>query len=378
MRPDQLYARLNAIVEEEASKSKPTWPMFRHNPQRTGFVDLTGGGDGNSLIVCGCYDGTIYALDLDGKKKWEFRTGDDFINSSAAIVENLIVVGSDTGNLHGLSFDGQELWRYEIDIHIRSSPVISGALVMLLCDGLLEIDKKQSGEFCLGISRFEGTDKWHFSMEMIFFTYPTIIGDLLLISDTHKLYCLGFDGKKKWEFPTGDNCSCIPVGEQILVYCDNGRMYYVDRTGGVKAQHESVPCKSIPAMKNDKLVVCTHGAIRCVSVEGKFLWGYKGMEFFSGDVRISPAIAQDNVVYATMGGRVHCRGLDGTERWIFDAKGGFPMKTIMASPAIVDDLVVIGSDNGCLYGISLYSGEERWRFERNMDFSASPAVVRYS
>src|SRR3989338_8106905 len=134
-----LDAKLRRLLEQEVAKDKAAWPMFMQNPQRTGFIDLTKGGDGNYLVVCGCYDGNVYGLDFFGKKEWEFNTGgkdgSKFVNSSAAIVEDLIVVGADTGNLHGLSFEGKELWRYETEDDVRSSPVITGNLVVLLSDG---------------------------------------------------------------------------------------------------------------------------------------------------------------------------------------------------------------------------------------------------
>ena len=46
-----------------------------------------------------------------------------------------------------------------------------------------------------------------------------------------------------------------------------------------------------------------------------------------------------------------------------------------SSPVIVGDKVVVGSDDGRLYVVSLKSGKEIWNYEIGQPVGSSPAVV---
>src|SRR5215468_7182661 len=56
-------------------------------------------------------------------------------------------------------------------------------------------------------------------------------------------------------------------------------------------------------------------------------------------------------------------------KWTFHTRGA-----IVASPAIVDGTVYIGSMDAHLYAIDQESGKEKWNFKSSMPIASSPAV----
>ena len=48
---------------------------------------------------------------------------------------------------------------------------------------------------------------------------------------------------------------------------------------------------------------------------------------------------------------------------------------VSCSPAVVDGVVYIGSDDNYVYALDATTGEERWRFQTDGNVRSSPAVV---
>lgn len=57
-------------------------------------------------------------------------------------------------------------------------------------------------------------------------------------------------------------------------------------------------------------------------------------------------------------------------RWTFHAKG-----QLLSSPAVVGDVIYVGSTGGFLYAIDRASGTEKWKFETKSRIASSPAVA---
>ena len=68
---------------------------------------------------------------------------------------------------------------------------------------------------------------------------------------------------------------------------------------------------------------------------------------------------------------LHCvQRADGKPVWSFAARG-----KIDGSPAVCDGKVVVGSDDGRLYVVSLRDGKEIWSYELGQPIESSPAVA---
>ncbi len=85
------------------------------------------------IVVCGADDGVLRAFDAKtGKPKWEFKTAGR-IRASPAIVGDRVVFGSWDGRCYCVRLsDGKEFWRYRIGVpgvRVHSPPAVAGGRV---------------------------------------------------------------------------------------------------------------------------------------------------------------------------------------------------------------------------------------------------------
>ena len=100
------------------------------------------------------------------------------------------------------------------------------------------------------------------------------------------------------------------------------------------------------------------------------LWRYKHPDrhfaFYA-----SPALTEELVIVGGRDKMVHAVERDsGEARWIHREEA-----RIDASPVVVGDRVFVATEGGDLVALDLTSGEPLWRFETGSAFEASPAVA---
>ena len=101
---------------------------------------------------------------------------------------------------------------------------------------------------------------------------------------------------------------------------------------------------------------------------GEIVWKYveEDSPFFS-----SPAIGEDVVVVGGRDNRLHCVSRDdGKLIWTFQALG-----EVDSSPVICGDKVVVGSEDGRFYMLNLSDGSKVWSYEMGQGVSSSPAIA---
>jgi eukaryotic-like serine/threonine-protein kinase len=138
-----IAAFLIAFPGLPASAGQGNWHIFRGDARLTGITRETipanpsllwtfqAGTDiksspviSNSLIIIGSGNGTVYAIDMDGKLKWSFDTGNT-IEAPALIHKNRVYIGNLSGRLYCLDLlSGNKVWEYECDNQIMGSPNI--------------------------------------------------------------------------------------------------------------------------------------------------------------------------------------------------------------------------------------------------------------
>jgi outer membrane protein assembly factor BamB len=104
------------------------------------------------------------------------------------------------------------------------------------------------------------------------------------------------------------------------------------------------------------------------SATGKRVWAHRDRNFpyFS-----SPAVTEELVVIGGGDKRLHCLNrADGTAKWVFQTKG-----KVESSPVIGGDAAVVGSEDGRLYCVALADGAERWNYDVGAPITGSPAVA---
>ncbi len=101
-------------------------------------------------------------------------------------------------------------------------------------------------------------------------------------------------------------------------------------------------------------------------IEGKIYWSFET----AGPVHSSPALYEDAVFVGSDDGYLYAIGArSGKERWRFATGGG------SASPVVVDGSVYVGSEDGWFYSIGANSGTEQWSVYLGAGVSGGAAVA---
>ncbi len=227
----------------------------------------------------------------------------------------------------------------------------------------------------------------------------------------------------KWEVTSRDGwiATCAIVGNQVYAPALFGYLHCFDRETGVELwKYRSIEnpdeTKFAPGFKAAPLVTATavyvgdeDGVLHAVDrVTGKSLWKYAADAEIAGGV----AVYNDNLLLASHDAFLYCLSKSGEEQWkfqtndrincspavvenfsfvsgcdehlrIIDLTSGtevrdVPMGSYMiASPAVVDEMLYVGSHAGDVAAVNWKSGDIKWRYKgtRELPYHASAAVT---
>ncbi len=300
------------------------WPMFHHDPQRTGYTTSDAPGIGNVL--------------------WEFRTG-DIVISAPAIVGGRVFVGSNDGTFYCLHENtGELIWSYQTGGIIHSSPAVAGNKVFFG-----SWDKKV---YCLDYN--DGKLIWSYlTNDRVDLSSPAVAnGKVFIGSDDGKVYCLNENtGENLWSYPTGWCVFSSPavVNGKVFVGSRDHKIYCLNENTGeliwrYNAGHE---VWSSPTVIDSKVffgAIFKRGIYCLDENTGDLLWRNTTV----GTVQESPAVvgskvfASDSDVF----GRLYCLNKDNGEViWHY----GDNIYEIYTSPVVADGRVFIGYSSSVAY-----------------------------
>jgi FOG: WD40-like repeat len=322
-------------------------------------------------VYCPSYDGFIYAVDAQsGNLDWKVNTG-NIIDGSPGVGKNIICCGTHGGDFLGLNkLNGEIEWTYTIDGIIRGSPTIVDGTVYLgtHCQELAckynhpDEDWPEIGEV-VALNIETGEKLWGYETGAGVVSKPSVGKSTVYIgSSNNNVIAIDRDtGDKIWEYVTNDWVWASPV----LI---NGSLYIADMSGTVfksdaltgktmwqketeskyftsspavdadtvyigavnpsgiialarsdgtkewRATTSAVESGSSPLVSQNKVIVGKHtqdksglGGLSAISKEGKIIWeiGSEG----SG-VGSSPIVANDSLLYATVGGIIASHAIE--------------------------------------------------------------------
>jgi outer membrane protein assembly factor BamB len=321
------------------------WTMFRHNPNRNGYVTgnivpasfkllwtsetwkgvMSSPAVANGCVVVGANDWRIYRLDLSkGAPVWNISTGNE-VHSSPAIYNNSIYVGSDDGYVYSIDLaTGTVLWKKEVGGFVRSSPAIS--------DGCVYIGSGNHDVFCLNAS--DGAEIWRCPTAQRVHSSPAVSdGVIYVATDDFYLYAINAStGKELWRTHTGSVISspCVYDGSVYIGSTDG----YID---GINAS------------------------------TGKVTWTY----LTGGSVSSSPAVAYGCVYIGSDDNKIYClNATNGEKVWHYST--GY---WVRSSPTVADGNVYVGSEDYNIYCLDAFTGEKKWSYETENFVDSSPTIV---
>lgn len=109
------------------------------------------------------------------------------------------------------------------------------------------------------------------------------------------------------------------------------------------------------------------------SINDKFKQANEKWRFSSeANIISTPAVEEDNVIAGNQDGKVYCLSLkDGRQKWVFHTGGA-----IFSSPAVAQGYAVIGSCDGNIYCIETKSGKLKWKKESGAAVMGSPIIKK--
>jgi outer membrane protein assembly factor BamB len=362
-------------VQAQSSAVVDDWPMFRHDPQRTGFSMSTAPTTNmikwfynatteidsapavaNGRVIVGLSNGNVIAVNqTTGEQLWSFDTyaGSNSIWSSPAISSGKVYIGTRDFNLYCLDEStGTLLWKYMAGKEINSSPLVS--------DGKVFFGSMDGKLYCLNAN--DGSLIWNFTAEgdgynVGIHSSPAILDDVVFVGSLYgaKLYAINAStGAKIWDYQVNGNIFSSPSIYQGKVFfnADNAGIYCLNATSGAPVWSTSDAMSfvySSLAVANGRVFVGdSYNKFYCFDAStGASLWNFTNIEA----VWSSAAVADGKVFFGTENGWFYCLDQSiGTQIWSYRA-----LERVASSPAVADGTVFVGCGSAWLGVGGLYA-----------------------
>jgi outer membrane protein assembly factor BamB/murein DD-endopeptidase MepM/ murein hydrolase activator NlpD len=307
------------------------WPMVGHDLRHSGRSPYNGpevpttvwafvkgasccnlsaviGSDG--LIYVGGAEGSLYALDAQGRVRWQFSQADDYVGVTPAIAANgTLYFGSRAGTLYALKPDGTAKWSYHMGGWSTSPIVSSGGTVYV-----------GSGEDCrLYALNPDGTAQWRFSAASWINSPPAVgyDGTIYVGSSDSRVYALTPYGTCRWSYQTGGYVDASPVtGRDGTIYVGSwdSKLHAINPDGSRKWVFTTDGAVGSPAIGEDEAIYfgSMDSYVYALWPDGTLRWRYP-----TGDsAHQQPAIGADGTIYAVSNdGVLRAFNTDGSLKW---------------------------------------------------------------
>jgi len=363
------------ISEElESAPQNGDWVMFRHDQSHTGSTGAGGSIDGvlrwtfptegpihsspavvDGVVYFGSQDHHIYALEVEtGEEIWSFETG-SFVDSSPIVVGGVLYCGSNDGNLYALdAATGAELWRFEARYGMRSSPAIAGGRVYI----------GSEDNHLYAVDAVTGKEIWKVKTRKGILSSPVVTKGVVVVGSTDgSFYAINAaNGKQRLDFRTNAIIGSSPAVQ-------DGIAYFTTSAGLLQA----IDVMAKNWFLENRLTVYwrtlyVYGVAPNPPVPSGYLWA---LPLGSVD-RVSSSLAiYDGTIYLGAGSSLLSLKLtDGTPNWNYSA-GDW----VLSSPAVTDEAVYFGSNDGHVYALDRATGTRLWDYLTGDDVTSSPAVA---
>lgn len=309
---------------------------------------------------------------------WE-RPAPDGVVGTAAIAGGRTYVGTIGGKVLCLELKtGQPVWEYRSLQTDDPNTFLPGFQTPITLSDELVLAGDEDGTLH-AVDRETGKARWTFPTDGEVVGGASVIGDRLVFgSHAQRLFCLSLaDGKPLWEADTqGPVNGSQAIGESrtFVTGCDQPVLRVIDLNTGQEETTIDIEGLLIatPALKGDVLYFGTSdGIVFAVDWRKKTLeWKYSD-ERRQFEIHSSPAVTDELVIIGSRDKRLHAIDRQtGKERWTFATRGG-----IDSSPVVAGDRVYFGSRDKNVYGVTLEDGEEVWKYNAAQPIVASPAIA---
>jgi outer membrane protein assembly factor BamB len=292
------------------------------------------------------------------KLKWTYKTDDAervAIVGNPTIADGVVYIADSKGILHAVDLQsGKFKWKYPTENGFETTPLVAGNRIFL---GDL------AGTFhCVST---EGKKLWTIDAQSPIHSSANFIDNKVIFgTDGAEIYCLNVaDGSQAWIGKSGDRVNSAPAiadGKTFVSGCD-AQLRAIDIKTGNEVFAAELPALApgSPACMSDRLIIGTdRGRVVAISSDGKkTLWSYEKIE---GEalVQSTPAVADNIAVIGAHDRNIHAIDTNtGEQKWTFKTRGD-----VDAPPIISDGRVYVGSRDKHFYVLDLKTGQKLWEF----------------
>jgi outer membrane protein assembly factor BamB len=310
------------------------WPMFYHDPARTG----------NSSSPAPPINQT----------RWNHTVG-DWIESSPTLVDGKAYVTTINwwkGHIHCIDlYNGNYLWNYTINDQLYSSPAVN--------NGKLYVASLNGRFLCLNASTGQEIYNMLLDTDILIQSSPVVDGNRVYISCTNeypatnrsKLFCLYTEnGSVVWYNRTYNARDITPAVVDGKVYgagADNHLTCFDALTGEMLWQSDELVTTSQPVVVNGNVFGANDTSVYCVH-NGETVWDFP----LNPGFLVASSLAEGSGrlfigalnPYASIPGMIHCINIDtGQALWNYSSQVNGEYN---AKPTIASNHLYISEDTG--------------------------------
>jgi parallel beta-helix repeat protein len=344
----------NGAVQEDSERSY-SWTTFKGNFERTGY--------------------TASPAPESNATAWVFNAGRQ-ISSAPVVAAGLVFVGSDDGYLHAVNATtGQEMWNFWTGPDINSPTVAHGHVF---------VTTKSGNVFAINI--FTGLQSWSQTItEQIGEGAPVVTDSKVIVNAKQSIFSFDYlTGEIVWH-----ETIIRANGVSALSYA-NGVIQALIIRGSNDGENDVALIMLHEEDGNQFSIMsfCSARSQEIISnptvVEGynrlwPCLFAYKTELFFGlpnhraaleGVTDASPAVA-GNICYLPTSSHVYAFDVNTYEmKWQREIEG----KNCTSAPVVADEKGLFGMHNGYVYALGALDGEVLWSYKTEGAIVATPAV----
>lgn len=309
---------------------------------------------------------------------WEFPTPDGTA-STPVISDGKVFAGTLSGDVHCFELKtGKKLWTYKSEENVEDNDIPPGFNAALAIDEKTVYAGDDFGGFH-AIDRETGKRRWKFDTDAEIVGGAQVVGDRVIFgSHSGYLYCFkGLSGEQVWQAEAQGPVNATPTiagNYTFTTGCDQPVLRVFEIEGGTTAKE--VPMNALllaaAALKENTLYFGTDGGTVFALdwKNSKLAWDFS-IPKRDQQINSSPAVSDDLIIIGSRDKHVHC--IDrrtGELRWSFATRG-----RVDSSPVIAGKNVYFGSADKNIYGVDLSTGKEVWKYAAKQSVAGSAAVA---
>lgn len=296
-------------------------------------------------------DGILKAINMEtGEEEWDLDLKSP-TNSSPIVHNNRLYIGCEDG-LKAININSHEIiWEYDAD-NVESTPFYYKDIIYFGCDDghLYGVD-------------VDGKVKFNKKLGDDIKSSAIVVDDTIYIgSSNSKLYSFGTDKEKNWEFTTGDEILSSPsyVNETVIFGSSDGNLYCLNVSDGdlvwkVDLSNKVLSSPTVDEHDNSVYIGSDEGNLTCLDVrDGTVKWSYS-----TGDKVQSTSALKDNMVaFGSNNGYLYVLNkYTGQEIFTYNPGTILFNSAITSSPVIYGNSLIFGDDAGYIYSLNIEKSE---------------------